>query len=72
MRKDFYLVTDHPLYELIVKKPTSNKCIEMMSAIAAKDKGSSSPLLFPLLLNRLLASTMARQSWVCLCTRPSN
>jgi len=41
MRKDFYLVTDHPLYELIVKKPTSNKCMEMMSAIAAKDKGSS-------------------------------
>jgi hypothetical protein len=40
MRKDFYLVTDHPLYELIVKKPTANKCMEMMSAIAAKDKGA--------------------------------
>lgn len=43
MRKDFYLVTDHPLYELIVKKPTANKCMEMMSAIAAKDKGEPPP-----------------------------
>jgi len=59
MRKDFYLVTDHPLYELIVKKPTSNKCIEMMSAISAKDKGLPDPTI-KIDLNFELGETMNR------------
>jgi hypothetical protein len=59
MRKDFYLVTDHPLYELIVKKPTANKCMEMMSAIAAKDKGSPDPTI-KIDLNFELGETMNR------------